>query len=228
MLAASRLTGLASAWRPLWLAGVIVLIAPLVGRTYLHRRRELSSLSALARRRNLKFSTVDLIGLHDRYCNLELVRQGHNRHVWNVLYGSADAGLVTVFRYSYDLGFGVCRRSESWWMTVLEGPQVLKPWRADPAGAAEISPPSERMGPFAIHADHAATVADLRQPGIRTAIESMPADCHIEAAGLLLAAAIPFEAGPAAPDTLLTCILTLADHLQTAGRVVSRPPRMES
>ena len=136
---AFRLTGLASLLHPAWLLGAVLISLPFVGRTYLDRRRQTRELLKLARRHNLKFSPADLIGLYDRYWNLALIRRGHNRHAWNVLYGSTEAGLVAIFRFSYELGFGLNRSARSWWVAVLESPQPFKSWQAEPAVEGEKS-----------------------------------------------------------------------------------------
>jgi hypothetical protein len=212
---------------PFWLIAAVLVLSPFAGRLYLVRRRQRRELLALARKRNLKFSPVDLIGLHDRYYNLDLIRQGHGRHAWNVLYGSVETGLIAVFRYSYDLGFGVQRTSSQWWMAVLESPTPFANWRAEPAhdapadttgstDAAEATGPAQptseiRVGPLLLHADRAATLTDLARPPVAAALLAMPEGCHVEAHGPLLALACPADDNLEHPERLIDALTTLAE-----------------
>jgi len=205
---------------PFWVVLVLLVAAMTTARVIISRRRQAVGLHGLARRHRLNFSPLDLIGLHDRYYNLDLIRQGHSRHAWNVLYGSTDAGLVAVFRYSCDVGFGVHQESRHWWMVVVETPYLHDPWRAGPADAAEPDGGGGggeneiALGPFKVRADHAATLARLSDPAVTEWMRQLPPASRWEARGPLLAAAVPVDHDAETPDRLLTTACELARRLR--------------
>lgn len=205
---------------PFWLVLVLLIVAVVTGRAVVSRRRLIKELSALARRRRLNFSPFDLIGIHDRYYNLDLIRQGHSRYAWNVLYGSTDAGLVAVFRYSYDVGFGVYQGSRHWWMAVVETPYLHDPWRAELGGTGEREGDSHSdaneaaLGSFRLRTAHAATLERLRDTAVTGSLDAAPVNTRWEARGPLLVAAVPVDRDPQTPDRLLTAVCELARRLK--------------
>lgn len=202
---------------PLWTLAVLAVAAPIVGRAWWRRRIELRELARIARRRGLTFSALDLIGLHDRYCNLELIRRGHNRHAWNVMYGSVDTGLVALFRYSWQAGFGTRQVVHQEWIAVLECPAPLAGWRTAPAEAqGEPLPTGSRIGGFIIHADRTATARALCEPPLAEVFLSVTKKWHFESRGILLAAAAPFDGDWGVPERLLDCISSIASRLPSA------------
>lgn len=202
---------------PIWLIAVLLVATPFIAREYRARRRQRRELVALARRRNLKYSPVDLIGLHDRYHNLELIRRGHGRHAWNVLYGSADTGLIAVFRYSYDLGFGVQQVPNQCWVAVLESPQAFETWQAEPVSATPsgASEGMTRIGPFHVRAARTSTLKLLTAPLVTASLISMPDTAHTEVRGPLIAIACAAQNDPSIPDRLIDALLALAGALTT-------------
>ena len=139
----------------------IATLAAIAAVMSISRRRESRILRELAGRQRLNFTAEDLIDLHERYYRLHLVRQGHNHFAWNLLYGTTDEGLVSLFCYRYDLGFGVDQTHRSWWIAVLETPRCYPSWRAeriaepippadqtpllDKEGVGEVQPQSDRV-----------------------------------------------------------------------------------
>jgi len=200
----------------LWLLLATLLIAGAVGRIVAHRRRQLRTLRDLARRHRLNFSPEDLIGLHERYQNLDLIRRGHNRHAWNVVYGSAEPGLIALFGYSYDLGFGANRTAHQYWIVVIETPRAHHHWQAF-SGESACRPVGEprRIGPFDVWADHPATLSELLDAGLESTFHKAPANYRWEARGTLLAVATPMQPDPQTPEQLLTTACELALRLPT-------------
>ena len=196
-----------------WLVLATLVIAGAVGRIVAHRRRQLGMLRDLARRHRLNFSPEDLIGLHERYQNLDLIRRGHNRHVWNVVYGSGDPGLIALFGYSCDLGFGANRTAHQYWIVVIETPRVHHHWRALTAESAGLSGEHRRIGPFDVWADHPAAISELLDAGLESTFQKAPASYCWEARGTLLAVATPMQPDPQTPEQLLTTACELALRL---------------
>ncbi len=201
---------------PFWLVAVAIISAPFIGRAYVRRHRQVRGLTDLARRCNLRFSAIDLIGLHERYYNLQLMRRGHSRHAWNVLYGTTEAGLIAIFRYSYDSGFGVHQSAQQWWIGVLEGTDPFANWQAAPCQATADSG-TARVGPFSCQADQADTLAKLAEPGPAAALLSLPDTWHLEASGVLLAMAAPGEDDASVAGQLYHSLQALAQELRQAG-----------
>lgn len=215
-----------------WFVWAALLILPFACRAYLKRRREYRGLSTIARRLNLKFSPVDLIGLHERYNNLRLIRQGHSRHAFDVLYGSVEQGLIAIFRYNYDTGFGGHQLGQSRWVAVLESSREFGIWQAEPVlqplSQAESLTAGESTanrdmpggwvieGSYRIQAAHAATLRNLQAAQMREAIQSLPANGGVEACGPLLAVVVPLaadrsETDPVVHDRMLEAIKKIAD-----------------
>ncbi len=198
-----------------WFCLGLLVITGLVVRVVISRRRRTRTLLSLATELHLSFSPEDLIDVQDRYHNLDMIRRGHSRHACNILYGRADAGLVTVFCYHYDLGFGAHQVSRDWWFAVLETPGVHKHWRAVPAGASTLTSPV-RIDVFDLQADHRDTLSQLTDAGIERVLEAAPADYHWEVRGPLVAVATPFDPAPETPRRLLITACDLARILAHA------------
>lgn len=169
---------------PIWPVLALVVIVLVVGRGYWRRRKQARALIRLARSKGLTFSPVDLIGLHERYYNLEMIRQGHNRQAWNVVYGSTDAGLLAMFRYSFDAGFGVHRSSRHYWIAVIESPQSAGNWQVKGTEPSKL-----------LHNTHGSK------------------GWRIETSGHLLAVAAPWDDTPDMPEQLLNSVDELARAL---------------
>lgn len=202
-----------------WLTVVLLASAPFLAHIYWQRRKNLRELSLIARRKGLNFSPFDLIGLHDRYYNLEMIRQGHNRHAWSVLYGSTEAGLLAVFRYRYDIGFGIDQDSRQWWIAVVEMPDLLPACRA--WAATEEAAPEDgeqpRPNPLAVRADRSETLERLERPEVRAALGRFPAGWQLEMRGKLLAIAAPVTEKGATPEQLIDEAATLAETVGLHG-----------
>lgn len=193
---------------PIWLLLVLAVAVPLAARAYRRRRGQKRELEKLARARGLTFSPLDLIGLHERYYSLELIRRGHNRCASDLLCGSIDAGLVAVFRYSYDVGFGVEQSTRRCWIAVLESAKPLAPWRATPASDRGTEPGGEstRVGPFRVRTARGGDFDRLGSLGLWTALAEMPDFWHFESQGTLLAIAAPQEEDLHLPAQLLNAV----------------------
>lgn len=208
---------------PFWLALGLFLAAALAGRAYDARRRERRLLRGLAERHRLHYSHEDLIGFEEQCGNLLLLRQGHCRQAWNVVHGSGEQGPITLFSYSYELGFGSGRRATRWWAVVLELEVVQDPWTAvddtGPHMAAERNGPADRR--VRISAECAQTGSRLRDRGVVHALESAPPGARWEARGRLLAGLLPAVNG-ADPGQLLTAALEVRSRLMDAARPQAR------
>lgn len=190
-----------SLWLLLGLALVLLVLCALA-----RRRRAARALRDLARTHRLNYAPDDLIGVHERYCSLELIRQGHSRTASDLLYGVTEAGLLTVFRYTFELGFGAQRSGETRWMAVLETPELHDPWHAVPA--AKDDPPGTLVGRYRICAEHARTLEAVRGSHLPGALDDLPNGARVEARGHLLAVAIPDRSDPADVAALIAAMCT--------------------
>lgn len=197
----------------------LVLLVAFAGRVVLARHRERKALKPLAVEHHLHYAHEDLIGIQERYQNLSLIRQGHNRHVSHLLYGSSPVGPTTLFCYTYELGFGANSESRQWWMAVVETPRVHRGWRAEPVDA--------RMDPAPHIEDDSIQVIDgyrlwlssrdiasrLTESRVRQLLEKAPTACSWEVQGTLVAVAIPFGLDPQASRRLFETTCGLARFL---------------
>lgn len=202
----------------IWLALMLAVAGPVAGRIYWLRRRRRYELALLARRRGLTFAPFDLIGLPERYCNLALIRQGHNRHAWDVLYGSTPAGLVALFRYSYALGFGVRQNSRQWWVAVLERSRPFASWQAGPADGQNLGTRTftRQVGSRQVWSDREETLELLGEPTTASALSKVPDLWHVEARGCLLAAVAPFKDDMGTVERLLDALDALGAAMPSA------------
>ncbi len=203
---------------PLWLLLVLITLGAVSGAAAFRGRRETATLRHLARGMRLNFAGTDLIGVHGRYNSLGLIRRGHQRHARNVLYGSTDAGLVAVFRYSYDLGFGAGRTTRQAWVAVLETARAHRPWRlaAPDCWRRDARPDAPDAGPVPA-AEHAATLRRLQAPAIRELLARSPRGAEWEACGRVLALTAPADGRPETPERLLKMLLEAGRRLEEAA-----------
>ena len=198
--------------QPLLLITGLVILAVVAGRGAWLRRRESRHLRELADRRRLNFAPDDLIGVYERYVHLDLIHRGHNRHVWNVLYGTTDAGLVTLFCYAYELGFGTNRTQEQWWMGVLETGDLHDTWQALPEEAIKRN--YTKVGEVCVRTDRRTTRRSLEaSEEIRSILDPADRPCHWEVRGPLLAVAARLDSDPATAEQLLARLVRLARGL---------------
>jgi hypothetical protein len=200
----------------LWLVLGGVITLGTLGRAMAIRRHELSRMREMAARHRLRFSARDPIGLHNRYHNLELIRQGHGRHVCHVLHGRSVAGPVSFFAYNYDIGFGAAQSTRRWWFAVVETQQLHDHWLAVPKGSASW-PSRVEMGGFALRCDHEATPGRLLDAGLERLLSESPEGSCWEVRGPWIAAACPCEAIGRTPDELITASVAVAQLLADAA-----------
>ncbi len=180
----------------------LVLLVALAGRVVLARHRERKALKPLAAEHHLHYAHEDLIGIQERYQNLRLIRQGHNRHVSHLLYGSSAAGPTTLFCYTYELGFGTNNESRQWWMAVVETPRVHRGWRAEPVDMRANSVPDNEgdliqvIDGYRLWLSSRDMASRLMEAGLRQLFEKAPTACCWEVRGTLAAVAIAFSFDP--------------------------------
>ena len=202
---------------PLWLPLVLVALGTVSGAALFRGRREAATLRRLARGMRLNFAGADLIGVHGRYNSLRLIRRGHQRQARNVLYGSTDVGLVAVFRYSYDLGFGAGRTTRQAWVAVLETARPHRPWRLGKPDIWSTAPPDDPGGGPVLTADHAETLRRLSDPAIRELLERSPPGAEWETCGRVLALSVPADGRPETPERLLEVLLEAGRRLEAVS-----------
>lgn len=203
---------------PFWLFIGLLIIAALFVRVVIVRRRPVRLLRDLAAARRLSLSAEDLIGIQERYHNLDMIRRGHSRHACNLLYGSTGTGLVTIFYYSYDLGFGVNRTNRQWWFAVVETACLHDHWRAMPAASFNGGRELALVDRFRVRTEHHHTLGRLIDAGIEELFRTAPPEYYWEARGPLVAVATPFDSDPQTPRGLLDITCDLARRLQVSGQ----------
>jgi len=205
-----------------WIVVGLVVLAGVVIRLVLTRQRQVQALREIAKRHRFNYSSEDLIGLHERYQNLDLIRQGHNRHAWNVVYGAVETGLIALFRYRYDVGFGANRSSRQWWVAVVETSRAYRHWHAFPKGGHQAMSDGRKWGRFRIHTYHESTVPELIDAGVDTTLANAPPDYQWEVRGPLIAVAAPMRPDPQVPEQLITVACELAQRLADHSRETER------
>jgi len=196
----------------LLILGLAVLIV-VAAATFTARRRERRELRALAARRRLNFTPDDLIDLHERYYRLSIIRRGHSRFAWNLLYGSTEEGLVSIFNYRCDLGFGVNQTDRSWWLAIVETGAAHAAWQAERQSFVDPfrSEKHERTeGPLVIRADEESTLDRLPMSELRRLFEDFPLLEHAEVRRQLVCAAAPRRGDTETPERLLEAVRALA------------------
>ena len=68
----------------------------------------------------MNYSPSDAHNLARRLAGLELVGQGYNRHLYDIVAGSVRLGPIWCFRCRYERGFGLERATYGWLVAVLE------------------------------------------------------------------------------------------------------------
>ncbi|MBP7936304.1 MAG: hypothetical protein KA354_16820 [Phycisphaerae bacterium] len=185
----------------------------------LARRRQIGSVRSLSREWHLNYSAEDLIGLHERYYDLNLIRQGHRRQVSHILHGVTPEGLVSLFCYRYDLGFGVNQTGRQWWMAVVETPKARSAWIACPADRqfATLTAPypyTGKVAGFMVRREgggdgEGADLADLER-----ILKDVPACGCAEVRQRLVAIALPFRPDSETPRQALTVVRRLAGQIE--------------
>ena len=194
-----------------WFVVGLVMLTVVTLRALFARRRQNRRLRELARSRRLNFTPEDLIGVPERFYALRLIRRGHRRHAWNLLYGTPDAGLISLFCYRYDLGFGIHQSCRQCWIAVVETPHDHDCWHALPAcdSQANNHHTSEIAG-FTIHADARDTIDELRDAGLEAVLKNATPTDQFETHHQLVAAAAPYNRDIETPARLLDTTIQLA------------------
>ena len=194
------------------ITGLIIAVVAIVC-ALTSRHRQHVALRRMASLYGLSFSREDIIGIHDRFYSLNLIRQGHNRDAWNLLYGTTNTGLIAIFCYRYEIGLGVQRDQRRWWVGVLQSSQHRENWQARPKTTntepAENDHNIEIMR-FRLTTDDDAAIEKLRQNGIEAVLkQANPAD-HIEVRDDLIAVATPATGQTESPQRLLSLLEAIA------------------
>lgn len=195
----------------------LILVGSATVYAVLARRRQVGSVRSLTRDLRLNYSAEDLIGLHERYYALNLIRQGHHRQVSHILYGVIEEGLVSLFCYRYDIGFGVSQAGRQWWMAVVETQQPRAAWMAYPnGGKADLGAPYPHVRNVAGFTVCAETTDDPGSTGpadIEAVLRDAPPDGRIEVRQRLVAVALPFKPDGETPRQVLTVVRRLARRM---------------
>jgi hypothetical protein len=196
--------------RLFWIILAASLVAAVVIRGFYRRHRQRKQMHELARRHQLNYAPEDLVGVLERFSGLQLLNTGHSRHISHLVYGSIDGGLITLFRFSCEVGFGVNRSERQWWMVILETAQNFKPWRTMPIEFQQLHKQQAPLGRFQLETEHEDTLAHLRQAGVCKWLEQMPSYFQYEVRGPLLATAAPGREKIRIPERLLESVYQLS------------------
>lgn len=204
-----------------WLIAGFVMLMLAALRAWIIRHRQSRRLRELAHSRRFNFTPEDLIGVHERFHNLRLIRQGHRRRAWNLLYGTTDVGLVTLFCYRYDLGFGIRQIHRQCWLAVIETPHDHACWHASSSavGSAPDGCHTTELADFTIHTDACDTIDQLRHTDLETMLQNTISVDRLEIHHGLVAAATPYSRDIETPMHLLDTVIQLTRLL---------PPRKEN
>lgn len=201
------------------IAGMLVLLLA-AGGIGLSRRRQAAVLRELARSWRLNYAAEDLLDLQNRYHALELVQRGHSRHACHLIYGSTEAGLVTLFFHAFDIGFGGLRSRQHWWTAVLETPFLNERW------TVQLDKPGPAAGPCLIRADET-TRERLHACGIASLIDAASPETRWEARGPLLAVSAPATGERFTPGELLRLLTEASKCLKPHARTAEEGWRSE-
>lgn len=185
-------------------------------RAWLLRHRLNRRLRELASERRLNFTPDDLVGVHERFQNLSLIRQGHRRRAWNLLYGTTDVGFIALFCYRYDLGFGTRQSSKQCWIAVVETPYDHPCWLAHRTADQSLidNRPTTEMSEFTIHADSESTIDMLREICLDGILQTAELADRLEAHQRAIAVAGALSRDLETPTRLLDTALKLARLMQ--------------
>jgi len=202
--------------RSFWFIVGFLLLALTALRAWFLRCRQNRRLRELAHCRRLNFTPDDLIGVHERFQNLRLIRQGHRRCAWNLIYGTTDIGFIALFCYRYDLGFGTRQTLHQRWIAVVETPFDHPCWQAQSvANKPRIdSQPSTEMAGFIIHTDYESTIDMLRLNSLDSILQNAASADRLESHHRFVAATAPYSRDIETPTCLLDTALQLARLMQ--------------
>lgn len=202
-----------------WLFSLILLVLAIaIGQGLWERYHRQRQLRELARRFNLNYSAMDLLNLSERYHNLSLLQRGHNRHICHILYGSHQAGLVALFRFSCELGLGLQRNQRQWWIAIVERDSDQPFWQAWPADTNYQRPHATsglqtRLGDYLYVVDRPTSLDRLQQSQLPDILENGPSQCVWESRGGVVATACPCAFGDQDPAALLETVIAVARTL---------------
>jgi len=100
--------------------GGMGIVAALLLAAGLRRRGHRRHLAAMAGAAGLNYHPADTLDLRRRYSRLTLLREGHDRSIWDVITGSTCYGTLSCFAFRYEIGFGAQRVVQRWLVTVME------------------------------------------------------------------------------------------------------------
>jgi hypothetical protein len=218
------------AMAPIWIVLGGALLAWGVVRAINQRKHHRRLWRDLAGEHHLRYANPGEIDYLERFGNLALISQGHDRRIGCALVGRVDAGGVTLLEYSYDLGFGVRRSTRHAWVAVIETPQQHPSWTVEPALAVDAvtndRQTMRRLGDLLLTADRPGTLADLTRDPLRKLLDDLarPASTWLEVHGPLVAVAAPFEPNPALPGQLLRTARKLARTLADQPDLTQESP----
>ncbi|NLX14113.1 MAG: hypothetical protein GXY44_10740 [Phycisphaerales bacterium] len=193
------------------------LLAALAGRIVMVRRRERRTLQPLAAEHHMHYTHEDLICIQERYHNLLMIRRGHNRHVSHLLYGSSSGRPITLFCYTYELGFGTSSESRQWWMAIVETPRTHLAWRAAPMSDFQANDPgtaTQTIDGYRLVASSRDICSRLVETGISHLFAYAPGNYRWEVQGSLAAVAAPFDLDPTTPGRLYETVCRLTRYLE--------------
>lgn len=203
---------------PLLFTSGLILVAGITIYAVFARRRQIGSVRSLTRGWRLNYSAEDLIGLQERYHALNLIRQGHHRQVSHILYGVLEEGMVSLFCYRYDLGFGVNQTSRQWWMAVVETNKPRPAWIASPLDERPALfvpyPHVGNIAGFAVSAEFGSDPGGNALADLEAVLRNSPAGARIEVRQRLVAVALPFKPDPETPRLTLTTARRLAGRAE--------------
>lgn len=202
-----------------WFTLGVVLLMALTGRAAAIRWRQTLAFRKLAKDYHLHYSPEDFIDLHDRYYPLTIIRQGHNRHISNVLHGVHDEGLVSLFSYRFDCGFAGNQTGYRLWIATVETDVFYPEWLAIPATTViqpfqSIRSTTKVCSDFTIISDNMESMDSTTRAGLEVILSRiMPQTC-VEIRRNLVAMSTPYDGSSTLPGRLLTATIEVARLLR--------------
>lgn len=183
------------------------------------RHRHMRALMELAQETNLNFSAEDIVDVPTRYHRLRQIHQGHHRHAWDLVYGTCPQGLIAIFAYCYDRGFGARKNSHAHWMAVMETPVDHGTWLLTPGNTAadattDAWPIARDLPHHRLYARNAATLRKLDAQGLPEKLACLPPDLTAEASQQMLAVTADYVNDVACPRRLLSRLCELIGQLE--------------
>jgi hypothetical protein len=187
----------------------------------------------------LSYRPADVLDLVQRYRALTLMREGHDRRVWDVISGPTCWGALSCFAYRYEVGFGVHRAVRTWAVAVIESngrwgqvalrcncPDAPEPTPWD--GPASTMPLPGR-GRCSVTAAARADSTNLTLPdGLVDWLDSLGRDLCVELRGHLVAVQVPMASGGLPVAWLVRTVQQLAERLGAAAVVAEEPTRQQA